>query len=192
MWTEIAQVIDFIGAYPFRAAVRSESDGDVAVVQLADASPVLSQDLGRTVPLLRNHEGKFDRYLLKRGDVLVQARGFRNPAGLVTIDFPAIAAPGLHALRPLPEHVLPEYLHWCLNHPKIQSAFAEVAQGSHAPFISKQTLMKVQIPVPRLAVQRDIVHVDQLRRTERQLAEQLAAAQDELANEKTWRAAMVP
>lgn len=192
MWIELTQVTDFIGSYPFRAAIRSESDGDVAVIQLADASPAPSRDLGRTVPLLRNREGKFDRYLLKPGDVLVQARGFRNPAGLVSVNSPVIAAPGLHALRPHPEHILPEYLYWCLNHPKIQSAFAEVAQGSHAPYISKQTLMKVQIPVPRLAVQHNIIHVDQLRQSERQFAEQLAAARDELTNEKTWRAAITP
>ena len=164
----------------------------MAVIQLADASPAPSHDLGRTAPLLRNREGKFDRYLLKRGDLLVQARGSRNPAGLVSVDSPAISAPGLHALRPHPEDILPEYLYWCLNHPKIQSALAEVAQGSHAPFISKQTLMKVQIPVPRLTVQHNIVHVNQLRQSERKFAEQLAAARDELANEKTWRAAIAP
>lgn len=192
MWTELTQVTDFIGSYPFRAAIRSESDADVAVIQLADASPAPHQNLGRTVPLLRNQDGKFDRYLLKPGDVLIQARGFRNPAALVSLGSPAIAAPGLHALRPRPECIRPEYLHWCLNHPKIQSAMAEVAQGTHAPFISKQTLMKVQIPVPRLTVQHNIVHVDQLRQNERQLAEQLAAARDQLVDETTWRAAVAP
>ena len=192
MQMELTQVIDFIGAYPFRAAVRSESDGDVAVIQMADASLAPHQDLGRTVPLLRNQEGKFNRYLLKPGDVLIQARGFRNPAALVSLGSPAIAAPGLHALRSRPKHILPEYLHWCLNHPKIQSAMAEVAQGTHAPFISKQSLMKVQIPVPSLTVQHNIVHVDQLRQNERQLAEQLAAARDQLVNETTWRAAIAP
>jgi hypothetical protein len=187
MWPELSQVVDPIGFYPFRAAVRSESGGDVAVIQLADATRSAGE-IG-DVPWLVNRDGKFDRYLLKPGDVLIQARGFRNPAGTVSIDLPVIAAPGLHTLRPRAGKILPEYLAWCLNHPRIQSAIAKVARGSHAPFISKQALAQIRVPVPPMIAQQRIVEVDRLHQNEREIAARLAEAQHQLVNESTWRAA---
>jgi hypothetical protein len=85
--------------------------------------------------------------------VVIQARGFRHPAALVQLDVPAISAPGLHLLRPDLEQITSSYLVWCLNHPKTQAAIAAVAQGTHAPFIAKQAMARVEIPVPPLATQ---------------------------------------
>src|SRR5262245_639764 len=117
MWHRLDQVVELISGYPFRAAVRSESGGEIAVIQLQDASRA-EHELGESVPRLLRRGKIYDKHLLKPGDVLIQARGFRNPAAAVTVDFPAISAPGLHVLRPDPEQVLPEYLAWYLNHPK--------------------------------------------------------------------------
>jgi hypothetical protein len=175
--------------HPFRAAIRSEPGGDLAVIQLQDAARA-AHELGESVPRLCNRDNIYDKHLLKHGDVLIQARGFRNPAAVVAVEFPAISAPGLHVLRPDPEQVLPEYLAWCLNHSKTQAVIASVAQGSHAPFIAKQTLARVQIPVPPLPVQAQIVGVDQLRRQQRQVALELVEERDLVANERAWQAAI--
>lgn len=188
MWFKLTQLIDLVAPYPFRAAVRSEPGGKVAVVQMQEAT--CSAKLSESVPRVANQDGKYDRYLLKPGDLLIQARGFHNPVGLVSIDLPVIAAPGLHTLRPHLERILPEYLAWCLNHPRTQSTIAAAAQGTHAPFISKQALGAIQIPVPSLATQHRIVEVNRLRQNERRLTVQLSEAQDLLVNETTWQAAI--
>jgi hypothetical protein len=188
MWTVVADVAAFVGTFPFRGAVRNEPGGNVAVVQLKDASR-LDGEFGLAVPRVANHDRRYDRYLLQPGDVLVQARG-RHPAGIVELRDPAIAAPGLHALRADPRRLTPAYLSWALNHSKTQGTIASVAQGTHAPFLSKQALMELRIPVPPLPVQHQITDVIRTREHERQLANQLAAAQDALVEGKTWAAAM--
>jgi hypothetical protein len=189
MWVPLGSAAALAGGYPFRGAVRSEPGGDVAVVQLQEASQADGEP-HPSVPRMSNRDHKYDRHLLNPGDVLIQARGHRNPAAVVRLGAPAISAPGLHVLRPHTDRLTSSYLVWCLNHPKTQAAIASVAQGTHAPFISKQALSSLLIPVPPLAVQQRIAEVDGLRGHERLLVAQLEAAQDSLVNGVTWEAAV--
>jgi hypothetical protein len=173
--------------YPFRGAVRAEPDGRMPVVQMRDASS--DCPLADSVPRLINDNGKYDRYRLLPGDILLQARGSRHPAVIVLQDEPAIAAPGLHVLRAKPDCVSASYLVWCLNHPRIQSQIAAAAQGTHAPFISKQSLGDLRIPVPTKAVQHLIAETSLKRQRARQIAAELEEARDALIDAATWEAA---
>src|SRR6202011_2039090 len=110
----------------------------------------------------------------------------KHAVGVVALSRPAISVPGLHVIRPDKKRVLPHYLMWCINHPRTQAAIAAVAQGTHAPFVSKQSLGRVRVPLPPLAVQHRIVEVNRLRENERQLAAQLSQAQDSLVASATW------
>jgi len=188
-WPPLASVAEVVGSYPFRGAVPSDPQGDIAVVQLHEASqPNLR--LGGSVLRVANHDGRYNRYVLEPEDLLLQARGTRHPAGIVRLQFPAIAAPGLHTLRPRAGRVTASYLAWCLNHPRIQAAIAEAAQGTHSPFIAKQALANLPIPVPPLRVQQQIAEVSELREHERLLAAELAEARDLLVHGATWEAAV--
>jgi hypothetical protein len=188
MWMPLSAVASLFVTYPFRGAVKSEPGGAVAVVQLQNVGKG-DQALDDSVARVDNRDGKYDRYLLIPGDVVIQARGFRHPAALVQLDVPAISAPGLHLLRPDLEQITSSYLVWCLNHPKTQAAIAAVAQGTHAPFIAKQAMARVEIPVPPLATQHRVAEVDRLRQIERDLAARVAAARDSFVDGATWQAA---
>jgi len=177
------------GGYPFRGAVPSDPEGDVAIVQLNEAG-VGRQTLCDSILRVANRDGRFDRYLLEPQDLLILGRGSRHPARIVRLKIPAIAAPGLHTLRPRTDRVTASYLAWCLNHPRIQAAIAEAAQGTHTPFIAKQALANLLIPVPPLPVQDQIAEVSRLREQERQVAAKLDEARDSLVNSATWEAAV--
>jgi hypothetical protein len=183
----ISTVAALGATYPFRGAVRAEQDGRIAVVQMQDAS--VDAPLGGAVPRLIDENGKYDRYRLFPGDILLQARGSRHPAAIVLLEEQAIAAPGLHVLRAKPDCVSAIYLVWCLNHPRMQTEIAAAAQGTHAPFISKQSLGDLRIPVPPKAVQHLIAEASRKRQRERQIAAELEEARDALINAATWQAA---
>lgn len=189
IWCSVREIADLPGSYPFRGAVPGDPQGDVAVVQLHEAG-VEGQTLGDSILRVANHDGRYGRYLLEPQDLLMQARGFRHPARIVRLQIAAIAAPGLHTLRPRANRITSSYLAWCLNHPRIQAAIAEAAQGTHAPFIAKQALANLLIPVPPFPVQQQIAEVSRLREHERQLAAELAEARDSLVNSATWETAV--
>lgn len=186
-WSPLGAVAGLFTGYPFRTAVRNEPGGTLPAVQLQDLA-FRGDELPESVVRVSNADGRYDDYLLEPTDLLFQARGSRHAAELVRMKGPVISLPGLHIIRSDPNRVLPEYLAWCINHPNTQAAIAAVAQGTHQPFVSKQSLTKLRIPVPTLAIQRQIAEIDRLRAEERRLAAELAEAKDMLVHGVTWRA----
>lgn len=188
-WRPLAEIAELLTGYPFRTSVRNEPGGTLPVIQLQDLATA-EGNFPESVVRVSNHDGQYDRYLLQPTDLLFQARGMKHAAAVVRLQRPMISLPGLHIIRPDMNAVIPDYLAWCINHPTMQAAIASVAQGTHQPFVPKQSLAKLQIPVPPLDTQRHIAEIDRLRAEEGRLAEELAKANDALIQSATWRAAI--
>ena len=101
----------------------------------------------------------------------------------------AIAALGLHIIRPHPNVLQPEFLFWYLNHPKTQERLRDVARGSTVAFIAKTDAEDFAVPVPPLALQAQVIAVDRLRRQERHLAAEADRLRNEYIDTVMWQAA---
>jgi hypothetical protein len=188
MWHRLRDVAKITTGYPFREKVLPEVGGDVTVVQIKDIDADAGLTLDRTLQL-HGQDGRYDRHLLERGDVLFQSRGSRHPVALVDVPIRAIAALGLHVLRPDQERVKPEYLVWYLNHPNAQAKFKDTARGSSVQFVSKGDLEEFKVPIPTLAIQEKIVATIRLCDHERKLSAQLVRLRQQLIDGATWMAA---
>lgn len=187
--TPLGDVAAVSTGYPFRSRVESEQGGDIVLVQLKDIDGSAGVSGSGTI-VLRNDKGRYERYLLDEGDLLFRSRGSRHPVAVVGRGLRAIAATGLHIIRPLRGQVLPEYLAWWLNHPASQAKLHdELARGTYIPFVSKADLEKFRVPVPTLEVQRRIVEVHRLRRQERALRGELDRLTQQLVDTATLAAA---
>jgi restriction endonuclease S subunit len=187
--TPLGDVASVSTAYPFRKKVESELGGDVPLIQIRDIDNV-ERALGTGTVVLRNDGGKYDRYILREGDLLFQSRGSRYPVAVVGVSVRGIAASGLHVIRPTRVRVIPEYLAWWLNHPVSQGKLAkDIARGTYIPFVSKRDLEAFLVPTPEIAVQSQIVAVDRLRRRERNLCRQLDVLIQQLMDSVTMAAA---
>lgn len=169
MLQRLNELAEVTTGYPFRGKIYPEEGGDVVVLQIRDINSLAGLTLGDGIRL-RGQDGKYDRYLLKVGDILFQSRGSQHPVVVVNQPVRGIAALGLHVLRPNPQRVRSEYLAWYFNHPKIQAKLKDSARGSQIPFVSKGDLVEFLIPVPPIEIQEKIVIVERLRREERHLA----------------------
>ncbi|XOV82908.1 MAG: restriction endonuclease subunit S [bacterium] len=158
--------------YPFRGAVKSVPEGDVAVVQIKNADP----DTGIDWPALPRTEltGRKQPDWLKSGDVLFAARGNRNMA-IYLEDVPdrAVCAPQFYRLRVRGESVLPAYLAWYLNETPAQRYFAQSAEGTLITSIRRAVLEALPVPVPNIKRQRVIAKLADAVRREKQLTEKL-------------------
>ena len=189
MMVPLGSVASVSTGYPFRKKVEPEQGGDIALVQIRDIDNA-EGGLGTGTTMLRNDGKKYDRYLLREGDLLFQSRGSRNPVAVVSTDIRGIASSGLHVIRPTRARVLPEYLAWWLNHPLSQGKLAkDVARGTYIPFVSKRDLEAFLLPTPALDVQAQIVAVDRLQRRERALRLDLDALTQQLVDAVTLAAA---
>ena len=83
--------------------------------------------------------------------------------------------------------VLPDYLVWFLNHPKIQTILWTFAKGSAIPSISKTILEQIEIPIPKLSKQNTILELHKLQLQEKKIHKQIGKLRQEYINELTYK-----
>lgn len=158
--------------YSFRSRLVSDPAGEIVVIQMKDIddSNLLHPEQAIQVSLPGNKEG----HLLQPGDLVFRSRGRTNTVALVTEDFgPAILAAPMLLIRPKAARLLPCYLHWYLNTPSTQSEIAAMAEGTSVKMISKETLLRLEIPLPPITCQQQIVEVAMLAQQEQDLLREI-------------------
>ena len=189
MMTPLGTVAEVSTGYPFRKKVETEEGGDIVLVQIKDFGGAEGVTASGSV-MLRNQQGKYERYLLQTGDLLFQSRGSRYPVAVVGRGIRGIAAAGLYVIRPNPERVVARYLAWWLSHPNSQAKIRDdLARGTYIPFVSKRALEGFLVALPSLEVQRRIVEVDELQAREHYLRFRLGELTQQLGDGVTLAAA---
>ena len=123
------------------------------------------------------------KYLVAGGEVLFRSRGEKNTASVVSMaDAPAAAILPLIILRPDKKWLLPEYLAWAINRRQAQQFLEASAQGQTIRMIPKSVLEQLEIPLPNLEAQHQIVAINELARREGSLLHRLADCREQLAS----------
>lgn len=126
-------------------------------------------------------------YLLEPGDVLVANRGQRATAALFLQDNPAVVGTQFAIIRPKRDRILNSYLHWYLNRPETQTALLAKARGTYVRSVPVTELRKLEIQVPPLRVQQQLVELEELHQTEMNLVNQINAQRQLLHHQVTNR-----
>jgi len=97
-----------------------------------------------------------DDFIVKRGDVLIVMVG--NTAGKMGIwhDEDAFLNQNIHKLY-FNEKANPKYVYYVLNTPQMKEKINPLNKGTAQPFISPSALYEIQIPLPSLETQEQIV-----------------------------------
>jgi hypothetical protein len=168
----LADIAEVRMGYSFRSRLETDTEGDVAVIQMKDiddANLLHPERLVRIqMPDLK------ERHLVQAGDLLFRSRGATNSAALVGggLGRAVLAAPML-LIRPQAEVVEPAYLQWFINHPSTQATLAGQAAGTAVKMIGKGVLDQLKVMLPPLKKQRQIVEIAQLVSREASLLEKL-------------------
>jgi hypothetical protein len=174
----------------FRRAIEASPQGTHRVLQAKDVAE--AQLNLSDLPLVKLGD-KGRRHELAPGDVIMVARGRTVAAPVVEIDAlePSVAAGSVCVIRPETASVDPMYLVWAINRPETQARLQGLAQGSHIPFLSKQALEELEIPVPPLEVQGAVGRVYALSLRERDLVRKLSELREQLAHALCSKAVQV-
>ncbi|KAA2215742.1 restriction endonuclease subunit S [Maribacter flavus] len=118
---------------------------------------------------------KLESHYLSKGDVLVLAKGHHGFNAFLYHEekSPAVASSIFLVLRHVAKKVLPEYLVWFINLESTQLQLINSGRGSALPAINKGILADLEVPVPDLQVQSDIVTLSRLKAEETRLANKL-------------------
>ena len=160
--------------YTFRSKLINQNEGNVSVVQMKDLS---DDNTINTDSLIKTHLDKIDdRHFVELNDLVFRSRGQNNNVVIMKSDCQNIilAAP-LFKIKIKTNDILPEYLLWFINHQKSQSWMSSRREGSHGGMISKKTLEDLEIFIPSIKKQNEILQIIQLRKREETVTGRLVA-----------------
>lgn len=104
------------------------------------------------------HEEKNARYLLSESDVIVAGKGLRLFAWSYQSEFGACIPSSLfYVIKVDVQQILPTYLVQMLNSQKLQFRLKLIASGSTLLSIPKRELMELELEIPSLEKQQEIV-----------------------------------
>jgi restriction endonuclease S subunit len=123
-----------------------------------------------------------ERHLLNDGDIIFAAKGSKNFAAKYEGKNGRCVASStflvIRLLEKFKPEILPEYLVWYINHPKIQEWLKAKARGSSIVSISKTELQDMEIHIPSVKRQKQVLIIDSLQKRERELIKQIQSLKE--------------
>lgn len=165
--------------HTFRTRIEDTPNGQFRVVQGKDIRPDCSLD-GEN--LTRIHLPERTRpdpeKWVKPGDILLMTRGDHNYAVFIESPLPPTVTQNSFCTLRVNDAatLLPDYLSTILNQPTLQARLKSLRSGSSIPNITLGALRNLEIPLPPLPIQHEIVNLSRLIHREKALADQIHAA----------------
>ena len=128
------------------------------------------------------HEKLSDRYLTKKGDILIRLRE-PNHAVVITQNDTGLVVPSLVAHLKVDESADCEFLTYYLNSKAIQKKLQKEAKGTRISMIKTKDLAELELILPPLEKQKKIVTLLQLANQEIDLLETLKTEKTNYKNE---------
>ena len=127
-----------------------------------------------------------EKHLLTKGDILFASKGFDRFAFMYNNEIaPAVPSSIFMAIRKLEINIiLPEFLVWYLNHPKTQLYIDRIAKGSVIPSINKKMIGDLEIKIPSINQQKQILRIDLLRKKEIEITNKILKLKSTLLDQK--------
>lgn len=178
----LEQIANVRMGYPFRSRLEPVPDGDVAVIQMTDMDESIGGSVDRLIKILMPDMSA--RHFVQNGDLLFRSRGTTTTASLVSgvTSNTVLAAPMMLIRVKSGAGVIPSYLQWYINHPHTQKTLSARAEGTSVRMISVATLSEMEIPVPALARQEQVVAIASLAAKEQALMSRLSALRKNLVD----------
>ena len=145
----LSELVRVQPGYLSRDRVRYARDGSHRLLRGRD----VSDDQGvRADGAIRFHpKRRVDLYRVRRGDILVTARGQNHRAYHIDQDLSdVLAAATFYILRPDTSRIRPGYLAWWLNLPRVQSLIEAASGGTYISHIRRGALERLVVSVPLL------------------------------------------
>ncbi len=171
---EIAQI--HMG-YTFRGSLKNSTQGNTAIIQMRDAWQEGVEQPTQFARAELKHIS--EHYLLGPGDLIFRSRGSVNTCALIiqpqarTI----CIAPMMFIRITRPDLILPAYLQWFINLSGIQAQISTYARGSAVRMIAAQSMEGLDVVLPTLQSQQQIL-------VTLELNQQILVVEAELANNR--------
>ena len=174
--------------YSFRSRLETSESGEVAVIQMKDLEEEVVNGDGLVKIDLDTIK---DHHLVQKDDLVFRSRGNLTTSAILLCDpgKAVVAAPLFRIRVTSPEIVLPEYLNWYIGQREAQMFFGSRTAGSLQKMISKQALEDLDVFLPSLEQQKDIVELVSLCTREKEILKTIAKKRKDYISTKLMKIA---
>ena len=182
-------MVSIKAGYPMRGRIEQVCGTGVRAVRLKDVS--LHDGVDWDACIETELAGRSSPQWLEQNDVLFAAHGSHNTAAFIReslkeAPFKAVATPMFFVLRVIDEatlpKVLPEYLAWFINAAPSQRYFEKNAEGSGTKSVRRQVLESLEITVPTIEKQEQIIALAKNVNEQQKYLQQLADFNEQTLN----------
>jgi len=127
-------------------------------------------------------EYRLQKNYLESGDILLATKGVDPFAAIYDGRYePAVASSVFTVIRIKdPSTTLPEYLQWYLNHPTTTNTLVAASRGTSIPLITRDVVEELEIPLPSVNKQKQIVRLHELQQQAGRLRRYISKLEENL------------
>ncbi|MDX9703254.1 MAG: restriction endonuclease subunit S [Candidatus Auribacterota bacterium] len=165
--------------YSFRSRLEASNSSDISVIQMKDLLNDNTVNCGDLVKIDMDAVKK--HHLVKKGDLVFRSRGLVTTSAIL-LEYPGkalIAAPLFRIRITNPKKILPEYLNWYISQREAQIFLTSRAKGTLQKMITKNALEELDVSLPSLEQQKNIVELASLSAREQTLLHELAEKREQ-------------
>jgi len=161
--------------YSFRERLDIETKGNFSVIQMKDLDKDNTVSCDNIVKIQMAQAKLKKHHLVQKGDLIFRSRGLVSTSAILlkNLGLAVVAAPLLRIRINKQHQILPEYLNWYINQNNAQQFFTKRSKGTVHKMISKKTVEDLEINVPDIQRQRNIIELAQLSYVETELMNQI-------------------
>lgn len=187
--TKLSRVAVLKSGQPVRSRIEHDPGGAVPLLQMKDLRGPQIRALPPDLPRIAATQGAA-RYGVQAGDILIRSRGLNTRVVHVDRELDgAVAVSPLVIIRAKnPDEVSTHYLAWYLNQSRAQAYLQSFLRGTSVQMIGKSALEQLEVEVPHMALQRQIVDLADLAEHEQQLLSRLAELKQRQLDHILWEA----
>jgi len=169
MTTVLGRLATIQMGYTFRTALQASRNGTIAVIQMKDLATDDTVDCSALTRIDMEDPG--EHHLVQPGDLIFRSRGLLSTSAILLHNpgKAVVAAPLIRMRVNNTDSILPEYLNWYISQKDAQSYLTSRARGTTQKMIGVDALRDLEIELPRLEIQKSIVELATLSRTEHRL-----------------------
>jgi restriction endonuclease S subunit len=176
--------INDIAEISFGFYAESNPTGTIPYLQMRDFDRFGKLQTDSISTFVDEDDASILKQLLRKGDVLMQARGIKNNAYVFREEFRAVASTLFFIIRINDtRQILSEFLCIYLNHPRTQAKIkAMVSSSVTVQTINKKDFLELPVPVISLQKQKNIIQLHQLQQEERETITLLLEKKEQLTS----------
>lgn len=175
----LKEIAEIFSGYLFKEILKNDENGDIKVIQLKNVNndgDIKQKELFRV-----SLDNINERLFLKKDDIIFKSKSTNHTAAVIPeISGKIIVSSHFLILRVNEDSVIPEYLRWYLKQDFTMDYFKKKSGSRLVRLVNKKFLGEMEIKIPLVKNQMDIIELNDLFRKEKKLTKKIEEKKEEM------------